>query len=91
MNPVELNKEFIKFREITDQIIKTEFCLNTFSFKSDNTLTALEKLKFKCLKFELCDLDELENFSNFDEPAALKFCDELKQNINQEFINNIRN
>lgn len=83
---MELNKEFKKFSEIIDSIIETEFYADRFFISDKDVQTRVEKLKFICLKQNLCDVNELENLPNLDEEDLLKFCSELKENVKKEFL-----
>lgn len=84
MNDIELDKVFDKFEELMGLIVGVEYNIETFGRDSDCVLNPLEKLKIGCLKYNLCDIDELENLSNLDCDQTLKFCDELKTNIRDE-------
>lgn len=88
--PLELNKEFEKYTEIIYSTVETEFRIKTDDFL-DYILTAIENLKFICLKYDLCYVDELENLNNLENEEILNFCADLKNNTKKEFLDNIFN
>lgn len=90
MNEIELNKLFKNFYEIYEQIILTETAIEHFggSFPEEWKLS-LNRLKFNCLKFNLCEADDLENISDEDAVQVSEFCDDIKEKICYDFIGKI--
>ena len=89
MNKVEVSKEFNKIKEISEAIIQLEYIVDIFHPTDDTIENYLDILKFKCLKYELCEVDELEKLSKSTKELTIQFCGELKQYLFSEFVENI--
>lgn len=89
MNKMEITKEFNKIKEISEAIIQAEYIVEIFPIGDDTIENYLDVLKFKCLKYDLCEVDELEKLSKSKKELSFKFCGELKQYLFSEFVENI--
>ena len=76
-----------KFFDIYDYIMRTNVALNTFSDRYfELVIFQVDKLKFTCLKYQLLEIDEIENLDHLNKEELYKFCDELEDDITNEFI-----
>lgn len=91
MNKMEITIEFNKIKEISEIIIKAEYTISEFFPDSDRFKNVIEELKFKCLKYELFEIDELDKLSRSSKQYLLDFCGDLKQYLFSEFVDNISN
>ena len=84
---ISLYQDFEKFKDITGSIIELEFMLRRWGRSMSYVKSAIEKLKFACLKYELYEVSKIDNLSNLNEYLLLDFCEELESKTKEEFIN----
>ena len=84
---ISIYQDFEKFKDITDSIIELEFMLRRWGRSISYTKSAIEKLKFVCLKYDLYEVSKIDNLSNLKEYLLIKFCEELESKTKEEFIN----
>lgn len=89
MNEIELQKELNKFQEMMDLIILSEFCLDYGQYTK--LKSAIEQIKFACIKYDLLEFDEIENLSDLESKDYLEFTENLKTQIKNQFFESIKN
>ena len=87
MDEIELKKEIEKLFEIKKIIDRLELFLELSYQETAYCGQELERLKFACLKYNLLEMDEIENLTNLDKEQLAKFCIGLKSKITEDFIN----
>ena len=90
MYDLELIKEFDKFKEVTDLTIALEYALEMFSVDMTYPQLAIGKFRMVCLRYKLCEIEELENLREFNEKQLLDLCKNIKKSIREFFFEKIK-